>query len=148
MTLISTNPLPKQDGRDYIRSCEVRFDFTAAGPALATHAHPDVFTLPAGSRVVGGEVVVDVAGVGPATSTIDIGDLGGGGAAQADRYTATPVDLKTLGRTALTLTGFRYAETEGIDFEIINATTGPLTAGAFYVRIDYVVEDRAHEVQE
>jgi hypothetical protein len=138
----SVNPIPKQDGREYIKSMEVRFDFTAAGPALGTHTHTSVFTLPAGARVVGGEVVVDTAGVGPSTSTIDIGDV------DTDRYTASAIDLKTAARTALTLTGYRYAETDGIDFEIVNTTTGPLTAGVFYVRIEYVVDGRVNEVQE
>jgi len=143
MSLIQTNPIPKQDDRQDASSAEVRFDFTAAGTTVATHAHPSVFTIPAGARVIGGEVVVDAAWAnGAGTVTLDIGD-----GVDPNRYTGTAVNLKTAGRTQLTLTGYRYAETDGIDFEIVVATAAT-TAGAGYVRIAYVVEGRSEEVQE
>lgn len=134
----------RQTGRSYVQSAQIAFTFTELGAAVvaAGGAIQEVFGLPPNARVVGGEVVVDTAWVGPTAATLDIGD-----GADPNRYTSSAVNLKTLGRTALTLTGFKYAEADTIDFDPV-LTVAAATAGNAYVRVEYVVEGAAHEVQE
>ena len=95
-----------------------------------------VLTLPEGAVVVGGEVVVETAGVGPTAYTVSLGD-----SASATRY-ANAVDLKTAARTALTLTGFRTSENLRLK---INSTVANATAGKATVRVLYVLPGRANE---
>ena len=96
--------------------------------------------LPAGAIVVGGEVVVTTAYDSATSATLDLGD-----AADPDRYTATPVDLKSAGATALDVTGYQYAETEDATATI--TLTGATAAGSVTVNVMYVVAGRGHEVQ-
>lgn len=106
-----------------------------------TDAAEIIASLPDGAEVVGGSVVVDTAWVGPVTATIDIGDAG-----QADRYTASPIDLKTAGRTALTLTGFKTVGASDLLATIADATEDA-TAGAARISIEYIRHGKANEVQ-
>lgn len=139
---MTTTALTKRDDRQDVLSAEIVIDYDTGDTAVGTHNLTGAYTLPANARVVGGEVVVDTAWVGPTAATIDVGDGG-----DPDRYTTTPVNLLATGRTALDLTGYKYPETDQIDFEIVY-TVAPATAGQAYIRIDYIVEGRAHEVQE
>ena len=107
-----------------------------------TEAHDVVcsaINLPEGAVVVGGEVVVEVQGVGPTVYTVSLGD-----SASATRYTQTPVDLKGAvgARTALTLTGFRTTENLRLT---VNSTVAAATAGRATVRVMYVMPNRANE---
>lgn len=93
-----------------------------------------ICTLPAGATVVGGEIIVDTASDSATSSNVDIGD-----SVDDDRYTASPVNLKSAARTALTLTGFKT--TAQTDIKAIVTETGAATTGAFRVLIQYVVDD-------
>ena len=95
-----------------------------------------ILNLPEGAVVVGGEVVVESAYVGPTAATISIGD-----SVSANRY-ANAVDLKTAARTALTLTGFRAAENLRMT---LNTTVANATAGKATVRVLFVQQNRANE---
>lgn len=99
----------------------------------------DAIPLPPNASVVGGEIVVETAGVGPTAYTLSVGD-----SASATRY-ASAVDLKTATRTALTLTGFRGAG-ENIRLTM-NVTVANATAGKATVRVLYTVQNRANETQ-
>lgn len=134
-------PIHKQTGRQWILSAEMTVLFSDDFGAQAdTAIVQDLFRLPTGARVVGGEIVVEV--VWTNTATVDIGDV-----TQADRYTATPINLEVLGRTALTLDGFKTTETER-DVNLSPLfTVSDSTTGQAYIRIDYVIEDRVNENQ-
>lgn len=105
-----------------------------------TEAHDvdaNIINLPEGAIIVGGEIVVETAGVGPTVYTASLGD-----SASATRY-ASAVDLKTAARTALTLTGFRASENLRLK---INSTVANASAGKATVRVMYVLPGRANEV--
>ena len=95
-----------------------------------------VINLPEGAVIVGGEVVVETAGVGPTAYTASLGD-----SSSATRY-ANAVDLKTAGRTALTLSGYRTSENLRLT---IASTVANATAGKATVRVLYEIPNRAHE---
>lgn len=99
----------------------------------------DAISLPPNANVIGGEIVVETAGVGPTAYTLSVGDSG-----SATRY-ASAVDLKTAARTALTLTGFRGAG-ENIRLTM-NVTVANASAGKATVRVLYTVQNRSSEVQ-
>ena len=99
----------------------------------------DAIPLPPNATVVGGEIIVETAGVGPTAYTLSVGD-----SASATRY-ASAVDLKTAARTALTLTGFRGAG-ENIRLTM-NVTVANASAGKATVRVLYTVQNRANETQ-
>lgn len=96
-----------------------------------------IINLPEGAVVIGGEIVVETAGVGPTVYTASLGD-----SASANRY-ANAVDLKTASRTALTLTGYRTSENLRLT---INSTVAAASAGKATVRVLYVLPGRANEV--
>ncbi len=131
------------EGRQYTLSAERTITF-ADGLAIAVvdDAVQDVFKLPTGARIVGGEVVVETAWNMGTTGVIDVGDV-----TDPNRYSSTAVNLQATGRTALTLDGFKTTETEkkvNVTPALVGTTA---TQGQAYIRIEYVIEDRAHEVQ-
>jgi hypothetical protein len=121
------------------------FDDTMVDVNGATKSFGSTFTdaivcqainLPEGSVIVGGEVVVETAGVGPTAYTVSLGD-----SSSATRY-ASAVDLKTAARTALTLTGYRTSENLRLT---IASTVANATAGKATVRVQYSIPNRANE---
>lgn len=129
--------IKKADGRQWVIAAVVKVeaaDVEAGGQVVAD--------LPAGARVVGGYIVVDTA-FDSTTNTLDVGDSG-----QVDRYTsAAPVDLQTLGDTALTVDGSLTDDsTKYIVGTYAETGTAP-TVGSARVIIEYVEDDRANEVQ-
>lgn len=95
-----------------------------------------VINLPEGAVIVGGEIVVETAGVGPTAYTVSLGD-----SSSATRY-ANAVDLKTAARTELSLTGYRTSENLRLT---IASTVANATAGKATVRVLYGIPNRAHE---
>jgi hypothetical protein len=96
--------------------------------------------LPGNSVVVGGEIEITTV-FNPGTSlTIAVGD-----GVLGTRY-ASAADAEALGRTALVPTGYRYTAPDTID--LTGTLTGAAaTAGAGTLRVQYVIKDRAQEVQ-
>lgn len=127
-----------------------QFDWTYADTAAntsgvtqglkATGAGPfDVINLPTGAIVIGGELTVNTASNDSgATASVAVGD-----SANATRYLSA-TSVKTAGRTALTLTGFKGAG-ENLRITVVN-TNGDATAGSYSLRLLYVIDKRAHEV--
>lgn len=109
------------------------FQTLIAGGALVS----DLMPLPPNAVVIGGALVVEVAS-DATTATLAIGD-----SALATRYLAA-TDLKTLARTALTITGYRGV---GEDVRFTFAGTGVPTTGRFAVHVMYYVVDKANENQ-
>ena len=93
--------------------------------------------LPEGAVIIGGELVVETAGVGPTVYTVALGD-----SASATRYLAA-TDLKTAARTALLLTGYRATENLRLT---INSTVANATAGKATVRVLYTIKDKINEI--
>lgn len=98
----------------------------------------EIFPLPVGATVIGGEVVVSTAVAGPTASTITIGDSD-----DADRYLGA-TNLKAAGRTAMVPTG-RVGNGENVRMTITN-TDAVATAGKVAVRLTYVMAGRTNEV--
>ena len=115
--------------------------YNAAGVSLGQVGTDifDIIGLPPGATVVGGEVVVETAVVGPTAATISVGD-----ANSATRY-ANAVSMLSAARTALTLTGYRGTG-ENIRMTL-NRTVAAATAGKVTVRVGYTVQYRQQEVQ-
>lgn len=97
----------------------------------------NIINLPDGAVIIGGELAVEVAGVGPTAYTASLGD-----SVSPTRY-ANAVDLKTAGRTALSLSGFRTIENIRLS---IGSTVANATAGKATVRVMYTLPNRANEV--
>lgn len=99
----------------------------------------DLFDLPPGSEVIGGELIVDEAFDSTGAATIAIGD-----SAVDDRYKAATT-LKTAGRTALAPTG--YVNMGGLPLRAtLSLADDAATVGKVRVRVLYVVAGRANEV--
>jgi hypothetical protein len=104
----------------------------------------EVIPLPPGAIITGGEVIVEVQGVGPTLYTINVGNTG-----SATAF-ASAVDLKgAVGtRTALTGLGFNAVANAGGNVRIaIVSTVAAASAGKARVRVEYTVDRRATDTQ-
>lgn len=99
----------------------------------------EVINLPIGAVVIGGELIVETAGVGPTAYTVAIGHSGSGNALLA------ATDLKTAARTALTGLGLAFNDGKNVRITIAS-TVANATAGKFRVRLEYVIDGRTEEV--
>lgn len=106
-------------------------DITTYGTAEAA------FDLPGNAVLAGGDVTVLTPWNSATTATLKLGD-----AADDDRYTAAAIDLKTAGRTALTLTGHKHPAAEALKALVAQAGAAA-TAGKARITILYCVEGRA-----
>lgn len=103
--------------------------------AIQSNVDYEAFCMIPGAVVIGGEVTVETAVVGPTASAISLGDAG-----SATRY-ANAVSMLSAARTALTLTGL---VSDGSDLRIrINNTVAAATAGLVSVRVMYVLRGKA-----
>lgn len=110
------------------------FDTLSSDAAVAEA----VIDLPANAIVVGGELIVDTAFDSTTSDVLDIGD-----GVDDDEYTSSQIDLQTAGRTALTLTGYKYTTPDTIDVEWTAGSTGTATAGSARLIVQYIVDGRA-----
>ena len=101
----------------------------------------EVINLPQGAVPIGGELIVETAGVGPTAYTVSVGTAG----ALTSLLAAT--SILATGRTALTGLGLASAANSGANVQIaIASTVANATAGKFRVRIFYTIDGRANEV--
>ncbi len=105
--------IKKDNGRQYPLIAKVAFAYSDLVSGVAAEA----IDLPPNATIIGGELVIETAFNSATTSVIDVGD-----GADPNRYTASSVNVKVAGRTALTLTGYRYTGKDTID--ILWAETG------------------------
>lgn len=126
--------ITKDPGRQNVLVAEVDFDYTL-DEATAVAA----VDVPAGARVIGGGIKWDTAWNSATSATAKVGD-----GAVDNRY-ATGVNAKTATWTALTVTGYKYAQADTIDVHITNV--GAPTAGAARLIVMYVIDDKANEYQ-
>lgn len=93
--------------------------------------------LPGNAILVSGDVTVTTPWNSATTATLKLGDTG-----DDDRYTAAAIDLKTAGRTALTITGFKHPVAEALK-ALVAQTGAAATAGSARISIQYFVEGRS-----
>ena len=126
-------PINKNSGRQDVLVAFVDVDLAD----LASGNTQAAIDLPHGAVLVGGDVVVKTAFNAGTTATLKVGDKN-----DDDRYTSTAVDIKSVGRTALTITG--YTHKVGEDLKVTFAQTGTAaSAGALRLTALYYVEGRA-----
>lgn len=105
----------------------------------------EVLALPVGAQVIGGDIHVENAYVGPATATVQIGD-----AVTGALYSGA-VDIKTAARTALTLPLENTDATPGGAFTGLDMRmalvlgAGNATSGRVRVRVMYTIDGRINE---
>jgi len=101
----------------------------------------DCIPLPLGATIIGGDLVVETAYVGPTTATITLGTA----AVPAAYLAATSVTA--VGRTPILLTT-PLASLDGSNVRMtLTYTGGNATAGRVRVRVSYMVDGRINEVQ-
>jgi hypothetical protein len=101
----------------------------------------DCLPLPPNAVIIGGEVIVETAYVGPTAATVSLGIAG------ALTSLVNAVDLKTVGRTAFSLATPLVSQ-DGSNLRMTLAyTVANATAGKVRLRIMYTIDGRAHEVQ-
>ena len=101
----------------------------------------DAMNIPRGAVVFGGEVIVEQAYVGPTAATLSVGIAGSATAL------ANAVDLKTAGRTPLTLSNVtQLLCNDGANIRLtMTYTVANATAGKARVRVTYTLDGRIHE---
>lgn len=100
----------------------------------------DGIPLPVGAVVVGGELIVDTAGVGPTAYTASVGQAG----TPAGLLAAT--SLLAAGRTALTGLGTGHVGGANVRLTIAS-TVANASAGKFRLRVAYTIDGRSNEIQ-
>ena len=95
--------------------------------------------LPYGAIITSGYVVIDTVFNVGTTAVLDVGDL-----VSPNRY-ANDINLKALGKTDLTLTGY-VSDGEAIHLLPVNVGT-VATTGAGRLIVGYVINGRAAETQ-
>jgi len=101
----------------------------------------DGLLIPRGAVITGGEVIVEQAYVGPTAATLSVGIAG------SLTALASAVDLKTAGRTALTMSNVtQLLCNDGANIRLTMAyTVANATAGKARVRVTYTLDGRIHE---
>lgn len=120
---------------------DVNYDGIKAGTGSSLSGIAfNLFELPAGAVVIGGDVQVLTAFNSATSDTLSIGDSG-----SATRY-ASAVNIKTAARTALTVPARQVSTTEKVQATWTGAGTAP-TAGLVLVTLQYIIPGRAVENQ-
>ncbi|HOU64408.1 MAG TPA: hypothetical protein PK861_00045 [Thermomonas sp.] len=101
----------------------------------------DCIPLPPGAVIIGGEVIVETAYAGSTAATLSLGIAG------TLTGLLNAVDLKTAGRTALTLTSPLLANAGQNLRATIAYTVANATAGKVRVSVQYRIDGRTSEVQ-
>lgn len=95
--------------------------------------------IPPGAVLIGGGVVVATAWDDTADATLDVGDSD-----NPDRYSDTPIDLKSTGHTALDVTGHKYTAPTDLDIQMLVGNDDG-TAGEAFIYATVIIEDRQQE---
>ncbi len=111
------------------------------GAAFADAGVFEVINLPPGAVVVGGELIVEAAGVGPTVYTVAVGHSGSAAAFLA------ATDLKAVAGTRVALTGLGLQANDGKNVRVtIVSTVANASAGKFRLRVNYTTDGRITEV--
>ena len=107
----------------------------------------EIMSLPQGAQIIGGDLQVEVAYLGPLTATLSLGEVG-----NAVLYLPA-TSVEAVGRTAITIPAELTGAAEinaaaGLDIRATLALgTGAATAGRIRVRVMYTIDGRGMEVQ-
>ena len=110
-------------------------DFTFADIATTAVAVA-AMDLPPNAIVAGGDIVVTTVWNTGTSAALAVGDV-----TTTNRY-ASAVDLKALGRTALTLTGFTVTSTQKLLSLLPTYVGGAATAGVARLTLHYYIKAR------
>lgn len=124
--------ITKNEGRQEVIAARVTGTF-GTGNDIAVQGTYGAVDVPEGAIVIGGYLLISDA----TTATVDV-HVGDG---VADNRYADNVDGAATGRTALTITGYKYTSADTID--IMVDTADPAADGAFELVVEYIVEGRA-----
>lgn len=126
---------PLSTDRQYplVAYAEADFELLPTGEAVA------VVRVQANGVVVRGGVIVTEAWDSGTSDVLDVGD-----ADDADRYTASAIDLQAAGHTALDVTGDMYVEETDVIFTVTSAGAAA-TAGKMKAYVEYIVVGRSNE---
>ena len=91
--------------------------------------------LPAGARVIGGELVITEVFNSTSTDTIAVGDAGSG-----NRY-LTATNVRSLGRTALVPTGYKTTAPGDVTLTWASGGGTP-TTGAGFLTVMYIIDQQ------
>ena len=127
-------PIKKNPSRQELIAASLLINF---GDPTTYGAAEAAIDLPGNAILVGGDVTVLTPWNSATSATLKLGD-----AADDDRYTAAAIDLKTAGRTALTVTGLKYLSATTLN-ALVAQTGAAATAGSARICIHYYVEGRA-----
>lgn len=109
---------------------------------FADGAAQGAIKLPGGAIVVGGFLVVDEAFNAATTATAKVGD-----AIDDDRYSASPLDLATIGVKPLTLTGYKTILPSDVVIKYA-FTGGAATTGKARLVVQYVEAKKSEWTQD
>lgn len=127
----------KNVGRQYPLVAFQEFDFADLTAGAAT----PIVKLPAGARVIGGELVISTIFNSGTSDKLDVGDGG-----SATRYIAGGADnASTAQRIAIVPTGYKYTAGDTVDVTW-TAAGAAATAGDGYLMVQYIIDGRANEV--
>lgn len=124
-------PIKKNAGRQDLL---VAYVDIALGDLIAGVAQAAI-DLPHGAVLVGGDAIVKTSFNAATTAALKVGDKN-----DDDRYGA--LDVKTAGRTALTLTGYKHNVAEPL-LVTFSQTGAAATTGEARLTVQYYVEGRA-----
>lgn len=129
-------------------------DTSGATKTMSAITTGDIFkaiSLPPGAVIIGGELQVEVQGVGPTAYTVAVGRSADGAAfTEASLLAATDVKTAVGTRTALTLTdadvnpGFQSAQYNDVYIQIVRSVA-VATAGKFALRVMFVTRGKVNE---
>jgi hypothetical protein len=130
-------PITKDPSRQSVKAAVVDFDFADFASGVGEIA----IAMPAGSILVGGELVIDTVFNSSVSDTLTVGDAG-----SATRY-KSGINGQALGRTALVPTGYVAQSATG-DLKITWTGVGDApTTGAGRLLAQYIVPGSAEFVQ-
>jgi len=129
--------LTKDHGRQPVLSAKMPFTFSD----LTSGAITEAIDLPGGAQLIDGEVVITTAFDSGTSDAIEVGLLG----VATDTYLSS-TSIASAGTTALVPTGGSLAAANTVTIEWTAVGTAA-TAGVGFVRLGYVIDGRATDVQ-
>ena len=128
--------LTKTSGRQPVLSATIPFTFEDFTSGVAVEA----IDLPGGAYIVGGEVVITTAFNTSSSDALEVGD------SSAVNALKSSFSVQSTGITALVPYQGSIATKDAVTLELTSVGTAA-TAGAGFLRVSYVIDGRATDVQ-
>lgn len=130
--------LTKSAGRQPVLSAAIPFTFSDLTSGEITEA----IVLPGGAYITGGEVVITTAFDSATSDAIEVGLL-----AVATDTLLSSTSIASTGITALVPVGGSLAASDTVTIEWTGVGAAP-SAGVGFLRVEYVIDGRATDVQD